>query len=667
MKSTVDDPLVTHSSHRTLLPPAECVTKPRRNAVTLRAILIGMLLVPFVAFWATAQYVDIILSLLVPPVATLLPLLLLNAPLRRWAPRWALGEGEFVLIYAMLSVGCALAAEWSWYTNPLIYSYALFADETNRFSTLILPFLSPLFFIKEKSALPGFREGGHSLSYMLAHLGPWWVPIGMWTLFVTLLAMSMLCICSLFRREWTDREKLSFPVIQLPVALTAGAGDSPLWRSPVLWSAFGAMFAIDMLNGFAFLYPTLIPINLRTITDLAPMFPDAPWNAIGSLQLGIFPFIAAMAVFLPSDLLFSTIFFFFFRKAEQIGAASIGYPQGTFGGGGLVPSPPYFSEQSWGAFMGLFIMALWIARHYLREVWTSIRTGEATTGEEMLPHRWAFAGLLLCLAGLAGIGGLIGLSPLFVLGYLLLFLAFSAALTRMRAELGPPTHEMAYMGPNQLIVDLFGTKGLPAQYIPNLASQFYFINRIHRSHPMPYQLEAMKMAERPGMVYLGFFVAIALAVVVGSVSAHAVWIYRGYRWGAEGGDVWSSGAVVADLHGNPRDPNRVASLFMLLGMAMVFGLSKLRFAFPGFPLNPVGYALGMNYGVDYYWFGLLVALILKVGVQRYGGMKGYRRLHLLALGVMLGEYAAEAIWSIVGIVFHFQTFTISLHQRIFLW
>ncbi|MBW3624843.1 MAG: hypothetical protein KY468_15685, partial [Armatimonadetes bacterium] len=597
-------------AERSMLPPPPEMTPRRRRFVTLRATLIGLLIIPFMAYWATDQAVDIILSLMVPPISAILILLLLNWPVKRFAPRLALGEGEFILIYGMLSIATAIAAEWTGNITPLIYSFALFADERNRYDTLITPHVSPLFFIKDKASIPGFREGGHGLAYMLAHLTPWWTPILMWTLFVSLLALAMLFITSLFRAEWTEREKLTFPIIQLPVALTAGAGDSPFWRSGLMWGAFGIMFSIDMLNGFAFLYPSVPRINVRFLGDLSLMFSGPPFNAIGWTPIGLFPFITAMAMFLPSDLLFSAIFFFFFRKAQQVVAASLGYPQGVFGGGWLVPAPPYFSEQSWGAFLGLFFMALWIARHYLKEVWASIRTGRDVTGREMVPHRWAFVGLVGCVLGLCYLATLMRLSPFFMLLYLALFFAFSVALTRMRAELGPPTHEMAFMGPNQLIVDFAGTKVIPPHYIPAIATQFHFMNRLHRSHPMPSELEAMKMAERPRMVYTGFFVALALAIVFGSLCAHFIRLYLGYRWGAPGagGDVAN---VVSTLQNNPRNPNPAAITAVFGGRGVVFLLNQLRFTIPNFPLNPVGYALGMNFGVDYFWFGLLVAFVVK--------------------------------------------------------
>ena len=56
--------------------------------------------------------------------------------------------------------------------------------------------------------------------------------------------------------------------------------------------------------------------------------------------------------------------------------------------------------------------------------------------------------------------------------------------------------------------------------------------------------------------------------------------------------------------------------------------------------------------------------MVKKGVQRYGGLKAYRKLHLMSLGVMLGEYGAEAIWSVVAMVGRFTTYSISINVRI---
>lgn len=627
-----------------------------------RAILVGLLLIPFNAYWAGQQGVDVILSLMVPPIASLLLLCLLNFVLRRAQSRWAFSEAELVVVYGMVAVATAIAAEWVGNINPLISSYALFAERNRNFTTLILPNVPGFLFLKDAAALADYKTGGFGWGRLLQRLPLWATPVLAWTLFVFLLAAAMLCVNSLMREEWTDREKLAFPIIQLPLAMAQDGAASPFWTNRWMWGGFAAAAAIDIVNGLNFLYPWIPRLNVRFLGDLSLAFPDPPYNAIGWTPIGLFPFIAALAVFLPMDLLFSAIFFFFVRKGQQVIAASYGYPGGVFGGGWLVPAPPYFTEQSWGAFLGLFVMALWIARNYLREVWREIWTGRQREARAV-PHRWAFLGLLVCLLGLGGFGAATGLAPGFVVLYMAIFLAFSVAVTRLRAQLGPPTHEMAFMGPNQLIVDFNGTQGLAPATIARLATQFHFLNRIHRTHPMPPMLEAMKMGERSRMSQRGLFVALLLAIVAGSLAGHLVRIYAGYRYGAPsaGGDTAS---VVQNLVNTPRTPNSVAMAFVFVGMVVVFLLDVLRFRLPWFPFHPAGYALAMNFGVDYYWFGLLLAFVVKGAVQRYSGLRGYRKLHGVALGVILGEFTVETFWSILTLVNRYATYSISINGRL---
>jgi hypothetical protein len=640
-----------------------------------RAILVGLLLIPFNAYWAAQQGVDVILSLMVPPVASLLLLCLWNFAIRRARSgtrpergtsegkgAWAFSEAELVVVYGMVTVATAIAAEWVGNINPLIASYALFQQNDRNFVTYILPHVPEFLFFTDPSGLADYKTGGYGWARFIERLPMWATPVLAWTLFVTLLAGAMLCINSLMREEWTDREKLAFPIIQLPMAMAQDGAASPFWRNPFMWGGFFAIAVIDTVNGLNFLYPSIPRLNVRFLGDLALAFPDPPFNAIGWTPIGLFPFITALAVFLPMDLLFSAIFFFFVRKAQQVVAASYGYPGGVFGGGWLVPAPPYFTEQSWGAFLGLFVTALWIARNYLREVWREIWTGRQRE-RRAVPHRWTFLGLLGCLLGLGGFGVATGLAPLLVVFYMAIFLAFSVAVTRLRSQLGPPTHEMAFMGPNQLIVDFNGTQGLSTPVIARLATQFHFLNRIHRTHPMPHMLEAMKMGERSHMSQRGLFLAILLAILAGSLAGHLVRIYAGYRWGA-GGAGGDTAAVVQNLVGNPRTPNTIAMLFVGVGMGVVFLLDFVRFRVPWFPLHPAGYALAMNFGVDYYWFGLLVAFIVKGAVQRYSGLRGYRKLHNVALGVILGEFTLETVWAVIAMVNRYATYSISINGRL---
>jgi hypothetical protein len=630
------------------------------RAVSPRSILLALLFIPGAAYWGSVQGVDVIMSLMVPPVACTFVVAVLNALVGRFRPGRALSAGELVVFYGMVSTAVAVAAEWTGNITPLIYSYPLFANATNKFATLVLPFLPDFLFITDATPIAQIKYGGQGFFTFLRQPGPWALPVFSWTLLITLLCLAMLCINSLMREEWTDREKLSFPIIQLPLALCQGGPG--FWRSRYMWGGFIVMAVIDTINGIHFMYPSVPLINVRFLGDLRDAFPSYPWNSVGWTPIGIFPFITALGVFLPTDLLFSCVFFFFFRKGQQVIAASYGHSQGVFGGGWLVPSPPYFSEQSWGAFLGLFLTAIWIARGYLREVWRDITRGSGLD-PNVRSRRWALVGLVASVLGLVAMGAAAGFSAPFLILYLALFLAFSVALTRMRAQLGPPTNEMAFMGPTQLIVDFNGTQGLSHPTIARMATIFHFMNRIHRTHPMPFQLEAMKMGERTGLDQRGLFLALVIAVVAGSLCGHAARIGYAYVWGT-GGAGYDTAQVVSNLVNDPRSPNSAGMLFVGLGMLFVFVLNFLRFQLPWFPFNPMGYALAMNFGVDYYWFGFLLALVIKTSVQRYSGLKGYEKLHAIALGVILGEFVIETIWALTAMVGRFATYSISINGRL---
>lgn len=628
---------------------------------------LALLLGPLTGYWCVNQNVDIIFSLMVPPVIMTLVVAIANVIVRRIAPRLALNEGELIIFYGMHTVMGALCAEWMSVIQPYIGSYALFRSSDSHFDAYINPYVSSWLFIPVRDAwkFKDFTYGGFDFSYFVAHLHLWWRYIFSWTLLVSLVCMAMLCINSLMRDEWSNRERLAFPIIQLPMAIVqAGAGQTRVLRSRNFLAAFLIMFAIDMMNGMHTLYPSIPLLNVRFIGDVKLWLPNPPFNAIGWTPIGLFPYMSAIGFFMPTDLLFSCIFFFFFRKAMQVATFALGYTDsaGVFGGGSLVPGPPFFTEQSWGAFLALFCGAAWVARGYLKEVWQRILHG-SPRGDRGVPPRLAFAGLAVSVIGIGAFGLAVGIPLWMVMLELLLFLAFSVALSRMRAQIGAPSHEMAFMGPNQMLVDFAGTQSLPAAGVSRLVTTLFFMNRIHRSHPMPHQLEAIKMGENARLNQRALFVAILLATVIGSVLGHLCYIYNGYRWAAPqaGGD---TADVVSQLVQQHRAPNPVAIAFVVIGFCFVMLLDLVRFRAPGFPLHPVGYALAMNFGLDYFWFGLVIVWLVKVLVERYYGLRGHSKLHEIALGIILAEFVAEGIWSTYAMITRTAVYSISINGRL---
>ncbi|MDW8107888.1 MAG: hypothetical protein RMK45_10495, partial [Armatimonadota bacterium] len=77
----------------------ETPTIERARGLRLRAILIGFALLPFTTYWAVEIVLSVIFSLMIPPVATLMAVALLNAIGRLIFRRWFLETPDLVVIF----------------------------------------------------------------------------------------------------------------------------------------------------------------------------------------------------------------------------------------------------------------------------------------------------------------------------------------------------------------------------------------------------------------------------------------------------------------------------------------------------------------------------------------------------------------------------------------
>jgi hypothetical protein len=155
-----------------------------------------------------------------------------------------------------------------------------------------------------------------------------------------------------------------------------------------------------------------------------------------------------------------------------------------------------------------------------------------------------------------------------------------------------------------------------------------------------------------------------LALVIGSVAAvwsilHMVVQLGGATAKIHGQFVWY-GAQPYDQAGRwlaaPRPPNTPAGAALLAGAALTWGMQWARTRFLGWPFHPVGFALQAGWLMPNIWTEILIAWLIKVLVLRYGGLRGYRKLLPLFLGLMLGEYAVQGFWALVGVVLGMPTY-----------
>jgi len=622
----------------------------RAPLITARVLLLGVVLIPLNICWL--HQLEIVwyisepttISLYFNVVFAILALMCANLVLRRIRPTWALRQSELLVIYIMLAISSSLAGHDELeILVPMLGESTWFATKENRWQDLFGRYLPNWLVVKDESALSGFYGGGATL-YLRSHILPWLTPVAVWTGFAIVLFVTMLAINVLLRKQWTERERLSYPIAQIPIEIT----DPRLiiWRSRLFWVAFGAALAIDTLNGFAFLFPALpsLPTHARWFN-----FSSWPLSATGGFTVAFYPFAIGLGYLLPVDLLFSSWFFYWFWKGQYLLTAVLGY--------GDRPNFPYVIEQSSGGYIGICLFALYTARHHLAEV-ARTAFGRHVDGadKELFSYRVAVIVVVLGAGLLTVFAALLGLPVWAAVLFFAAYFAISTAVARMRAEFGPPAHDLHYGGPDSLMPLVFGTSAFGPRGL-TFMSLTWWINRAFRSHPMPQQMEGMRIGERLGMSGRRVLIAIMLACVIGIIASFWSLIAAGYHYGYATPNMGVAAHVfgrepydrLASWLSTPSQPDLGATIAVGAGVAFSLALLILRTTFIWWPLHPVGYAVSSSWSMNLLWMPMLIAWAIKLTILRYGGLRLYRQGLPFFLGLILGEYVAGGIWSLIGV------------------
>ncbi|MCC6442362.1 MAG: hypothetical protein IT210_02780 [Armatimonadetes bacterium] len=641
---------------------------PRRSSlgVTWRSVLIGIVLIPINCFWVTVVEVrwftldGTCLPLLVTPVFMLFVLTLLNLLVRRKWPRAALDQGELLTVYIMVVISCTLAGHDMLQNlfGVIGHPYWLATPE-NKWQEKFFRYLPEWLFVRDKEALRGFYTGNRNpFTWDIVRF--WVGPLAFWGLFVFVLALMMLCLNVLIRRQWTENEKLAFPIVQLPVAMTdQDTGPGSFFRSRLMWGGFAVAFTVGLINGLNYLYPSVPALKAVKLYDLGPYFTQRPWNAMGWTPISMYPFAIGLAFFMPSDLSFSCWFFYVFRKLQQIVGSLAGWDRAQNSG------YPYFNEQSAGAWVMLGLVVLWVMRGYLKQV-ARIVLGDRRAAQdsgEIVQYRWAVLGLLAGGIFCWVFTALMGMSPWVIIIFFGIYFLLSFTMTRVRAELGTP-HEIYFVNPQKIMVPLFGTGGLGAQNL-TLIMVLYWFNRCYRCHPMPNQLESFKMAEG-GRIAFGRLIALTFfATLAGMAATYWANLHVTYQAGATAKAIgfkswlgWESFGWLDNWITYPAKVEPVRIAYMIGGAAVVLFLRAMRGAFIWWPFHPAGYALAVSFAMDYFWFAFFISWLAKSLLVRYGGMKLHRQAIPFFLGLILGDYVVGSLWAIIGPALGMSTYKI---------
>ncbi|MCC6445056.1 MAG: hypothetical protein IT210_16560 [Armatimonadetes bacterium] len=590
---------------------------------------------------------------LFPHIIFLLLLLVpANALLKRFLPRLAFSQGEMLTLYVMLCIASALCGmDMVQALMQIVAHVAYFATPANRWDSLLKPILPGWLTVRDREAVTGYFTGNSTL-YTLPHLRAWLIPAAAWVGFMVALLWVMLCINVLFRKQWADRERLTFPIVQLPFEMTEPAGM--LFRNRLMWLGFALAAAVNLLNGLHHLMPSFPSVPVA-VYDLQNYVSGKPWNAVGWTPLYFYPFVIGLGFLLPVDLLFSCWFFYLFLKAERVVSSAAAWD--------AAPGFPYVSHQQFGACVGLCLALLWTGRGYLRQVRQAIQgqPGELAGGREAMSYRAAFWGLAGGMTALIAFSLAAGMSLPVALLFFAFYLVISFAVTRMRAELGAPAHDFVLMGPDLMIPSLIGTARLAGRDMGMLALYWWF-NRAYRSHPMPHQMEGFRLADRARLDARRLSLAMMLSALVGAAASIWAFLHLGYQYGTAAkfwSGHWYGYEIYNRLQGwleSPRPPDGPANIAIGVGMLVSLALMALRARFFWWPFHAIGFTIAGGWSMNQIWVPLFISWLLKILTLRYGGLPAYRSARPFFLGLILGDCAVGPGWSLVGIILGVPTY-----------
>lgn len=581
------------------------------------------------------------------PVFYLFALLGLNAAIRRIAPRLVLEPPELVVIYIMLVMSCTVA------THDFIINLmsmmawpAWIAGPQNQWDTLMFPHLPKWLFAWDRDLLKGYFNGNGTLYDPLV-LRMWLAPLAFWSVFIFSIGWIMMCMNVILRKAWTEETRLSFPIARLPLAMTLDDPRESFFKPRAMWAGFALAAALSVVNGLHLWFPGVPDLGVRARWI---QFSSSPWHAINPICQTYYPFAIGLAFLVPLDVSFSCWFFYLFAKLQAVIGVRMGYSAGAYF--------PYLMEQGVGAWTAFGIALLYTSRRYLRNVIRiAMEPQKGEDSDEPMPYRVALFGLLIGVGVFTLFWRAAGMSPIWILLVLALYLLLSICITRVRAEAGGQ-HTVWDLEPMN-VFRMFDSRLLgPQTMAAGAISHWYW--RLNRSHIMPSQMEAFKLA-REHRISLRSLVwpmlaAIAVATIAGMWACLHVFYGEGALAKCQGFAVWANLEAYNWLDSGLRNGWRAEpSRWIAVGSAsaFVFGLTWMRSRFAWWPFHPLGYCIGP--ALIWLWLPFLISWALKLMILRYGGLRMYRRSMPFFLGLVLGDYTSGAVWSLIGLIWQVPT------------
>ncbi|NUQ00762.1 MAG: hypothetical protein HUU35_13005 [Armatimonadetes bacterium] len=640
---------------------SESPATPQRG-FTFRAVVVALVLAWLSTLWMkfdeiVSHTIQIGESVpVVPAVAALCLFLLVNPLLARLNPRLALTRAELLVVFVVLSVTPTInSVGMMRMLLPATGVARYFATPENKLDSvweLIPQWYGP----RDDQVIRQFFEGAENEQV------PWeaWLPsMLLWGLFALAIYLCLLSLNILLRKQWSERERLSFPLVQFVSALTPDRSRhfAEMLRNPLFWIGCAISFLYNLLNMLHAVNPSVPAPGVNF--NLGALFTERPWSAIQPLTIAWRPDLFGLGFLMSTEITLSCWVFYVAVRFSKVLATIAGRAD-------QIPGFPFDRELCMGGYLALTVFIVWVGRKHL---WAALKTaigrGDPNLDAgEPTSYRVALITFILSFAFLIGWALVAGMALWLALLYFAVIIGVALTYTRIRAETGAP---MVWLFPfweqQKLFTNFFGSARLaPGEDFRSLTilHSFAWLARGYYPTAGASQMEAFKLSTEADLRRRDMIWALLLACVVGLGLAYWAHLTAYYQYGGnvlEGGSTEGGYRIrlmrdaytdVATWIDKPLAPDTRRMTATAVGFGVTTLLIVARTTFLRFPLHPLGFAMTLAHSAM--WGPALLVWIIKTIVLRVGGVRLYKQLVPLFIGIVLGHFfTAGIIWGTVAI------------------
>ena len=244
-------------------PDPEPTVEETGSAFTLRAFALGTFLAAFIGggiAYSTLYLQGSFMALGFSTVGAVCLLALLTGlinPLLKLCGTQGLRRGELLLVYIMMVMASPIPIV---FTSKIISQLAApfyFATPENDWQSLIHPHIPHWMMPRQLGDAQFFFEG-MGADYVVPWKA-WLMALAAWQPFIWSLFLVMIAIMVVLRRQWIDNERLVYPLVQVPLAMTA-MGERherwpPFFKNRGMWIGFALAATWSTLHGLHAYFP----------------------------------------------------------------------------------------------------------------------------------------------------------------------------------------------------------------------------------------------------------------------------------------------------------------------------------------------------------------------------------------------------------------------------